>query len=95
MESWQHFFQEKQVERTIKALKKKNFEAIFVPDRKAALDWVMKQIPDGASVRMGGSVTLNQIGLMDALKTRNIQLIRPHSQTRTDEEQKKLDRKCF
>jgi L-lactate utilization protein LutB len=95
MEPWQRFFQEKQVERTIKALKKNNFEAVFVPDRKAAVDWVMKQIPDGASVGIGGSVTLNQIGLMEALKTRNIQLIWPHTQAKTDEERKELYRKCF
>lgn len=95
MELWQQFFQEKQVERTIQALKKNNFEAIFVPDRRTAVDWVMKQIPDGASVGIGGSLTLNQIGLMDALKTRNIQLIWPHAQAKNDEERKELNRRCF
>ncbi|MBS3907971.1 MAG: LUD domain-containing protein [Syntrophaceae bacterium] len=58
MEQWQQWFQEKQVERTINALKKNNFEAVFVPDSKSACEEVMKQIPDGATVGVGGSVTL-------------------------------------
>ena len=47
MEQWQTWFHEKQVERTIKALKKNNFEAVFVADGKAAFEEVMKRIPDG------------------------------------------------
>ena len=54
MEQWQQWFQEKQVERTINALKKNNFEAVFVPDSKSACEEVMKQIPDGAAVGVEG-----------------------------------------
>ena len=72
MEQWEQWFREKQVERTIGALKKNNFEAIYVPDSKAAFEEVMKRIPDGATVGVGGSVTLAQIGLLDALKNRKI-----------------------
>ncbi len=59
MEQWQTWFHEKQVERTIKALKKNNFEALFVPDGKAAFEEVMKRIPDGATVAVGGSLTFS------------------------------------
>jgi hypothetical protein len=38
MEQWEQWFQEKQVERTIHALKKNNFEALFVSNSKAALE---------------------------------------------------------
>jgi hypothetical protein len=95
MEPWERFFREKQVERTINALKKNNFEALFVPDSKAALDEVMKRIPDGATVGVGGSVTLGQIGLLDVLEKRNIHLIWPIKQARNDEERNELFRKCF
>ncbi|MCJ7748305.1 MAG: lactate utilization protein, partial [Desulfobacterales bacterium] len=64
MEQWEQWFREKQVERTINALKKNNFEALFVSDSKAAFDEVMRRIPDGASVGIGGSVTLAQLGLL-------------------------------
>ena len=44
MEQWEQWFQEKQVERTIKALKKNNFEALFVQDSKAAIEEVKKRL---------------------------------------------------
>jgi hypothetical protein len=95
MEQLERWFREKQSERTINALKKNNFEALYVSDSKAALEEVMKRIPDGATVGAGGSVTLTQIGLLDALKNRKIQLILPLQQARNDEEKLELFRKCF
>jgi hypothetical protein len=95
MEQLEQWFREKQAERTIQALKKNNFEGLYVSDSKAALEEVMKRIPDGASVGIGGSVTLAQIGLLDALKNRKIQLIWPQQQTKSDEERLELFRKCF
>ena len=56
------WYQELQVERTIKALKKNNFDARFFPKASEALEELWKMIPEGASVGIGGSVTLNQIG---------------------------------
>lgn len=95
MEQWEQWFQKKQVERAIDALKKNNFEALFVSDSKAAVEEVMKRIPDGVTVGVGGSVTLTQIGLMDALGKRNIHLIWPVKQARNDEERIELIRKSF
>ena len=85
MEQWEQWFQEKQVERTINALKKNKFEAHFVPDSKAALEEVMKQVPDGSTVGVGGSVTLSQIGILDALEKRQIHLIWPIKQSKNME----------
>jgi hypothetical protein len=95
MEQWEQWFQEKQVERTINALKKNNFEALFVRDSKAAFEEVMKRIPDGATVGVGGSVTLGQIGLLDALKNRKINLIWPFQQAKNETERIELIRKSF
>src|SRR4030066_2256554 len=95
MEKWEQWFREKQGERTIKALKKNNFEAFYVSDSKAAFEEVMKRIPDGATVGIGGSVTLIQIGLMDALKDRKVQIINPFQQARSDEERLEFIRKSF
>src|SRR4030043_7186 len=95
MEQWEQWFQEKQVERTINALKKNNFEALFVPDSKGALGEVMKQIPDGATVGVGGSVTLTQTGILDALGKRNVHLIWPGQQAKNMEERQELTRKSF
>jgi len=95
MEELERWFREKQVERTIKALKGNNFGALYVSDSKAALEEVMKRIPDGATVGVGGSITLAQIGLFDALKNRKIQLVWPFQQARTDEERLELVRRSF
>jgi hypothetical protein len=95
MEQLERWCREKQVERTIQALKKNNFKAQYVPDSKAALEEVMKRIPDGAKVGIGGSVTLAQIGLLDGLRERKIQFIWPQQQAKSDEERLELFRKCF
>jgi hypothetical protein len=95
MEQWEQWFQEKQVERAIKALKRNNFEALFVPDAKGALGEVMKQIPDGATVGVGGSVTLTQTGILEALGKRNVHLIWPVQQAKNMEERQELIRKSF
>ena len=92
LETW---FHEKQVERTIKALKKNNFEALFVPDSKAAFEEVMKRIPDGATVAVGGSLTLGEIGLLDALEKRKITFIWPQKQAKSPEEAHALIQKTF
>jgi hypothetical protein len=95
MDQLERWYLEKQVERTIQALKKNNFEALYVPDSKAALEEVMKRIPDGATVGIGGSVTLTQLGLQEALARRKVQFIWPQQQAKSDEERFDLFRKCF
>ncbi|OGQ02673.1 MAG: hypothetical protein A2026_19685 [Deltaproteobacteria bacterium RBG_19FT_COMBO_46_12] len=95
MEQWEQWFREKQVERTIKALKKNRFEALFVPDAKAAFEEVMKRIPDGVTVGTGGSVTLTQMGLQEALSKRKVQFIWPQQQAKNDEDRLDLFRKSF
>jgi L-lactate utilization protein LutB len=95
MEQWEQWFQEKQVERTINALKKNNFEALFVPNSKTAFEEVMKRIPDGATVGIGGSVTLTQLGLQEALEKRGIHLIWPFQQAKNEEERLRLIQKSF
>jgi hypothetical protein len=95
MEQLERWFREKQVERAINALKKNNFEALYVADSKAALEEVMKRIPDGSTVGVGGSVTLGQIGLLDALKNRKVQLVWPAQQAKSMEERLELIRKSF
>jgi hypothetical protein len=95
MEQWEAFFRGKQVERTLEALKKNNFEALYVQNSKAALEEVLARIPDGATVGMGGSVTLTQIGLLDALPNKKVSLIRPFQQGKNAEEILELVRKTF
>jgi len=95
MEPWEKFYREKQVERTMESLKKNRFEAIYVPDAKQAVEEVMARIPEGATVGIGGSVTLGQIGILEGLKGRKVELIWPIQQAKNEEERMELIRKTF
>ncbi len=89
------FFQAKQVERTRKALEKNGFESLFVPDAQSAVKAILDMIPDGASVGIGGSMTLTQIGFFQGIKGRAVNLINPLAKGITPEEADELRRKIF
>ena len=54
----------------VKALEAKGYKAVYVPSKEAALEEVLKLIPQGASVGVPGSVTIREIGAMEKLKER-------------------------
>lgn len=58
-------------ERTVAALKKNNFQAVYCKDRQEAIDYVLAQIQDGASVGIGGTATERELGLTEHLKRKN------------------------
>lgn len=68
--------------KTIEALTAKGFTVHHVSTRAQARDLALRLIPDGASVGIGGSMTIEELGLYDALRERGD---RPHWHWRTDE----------
>lgn len=86
MTEYQGWFQERQVERTLKALRKNNFDAEFVPKAPDAAVEIFKRIPEGASVGIGGSLTLSQIGFFDEAKKHPIKLLHPFASGLSPEE---------
>jgi hypothetical protein len=52
----------------IARLEANNLSATYVPDRQAARDLVLSMIPKGAVVGYGDSLTLRQIGVVEALE---------------------------
>jgi len=95
MTQFHQWYQELQVERTIKALKKNNFDARFFPKASDALEELWKMIPEGAKVGIGGSVTLNQIGFFDAAQKVPIKLLNPFAKGLAPEETDKIRREIF
>ena len=89
------WFEAKQVERIDKALQRNGFDILFVPDATSALKAVLDLIPPGATVGVGGSVTLNQIGLFDAVREKGATLINPFAKGISLEERDELRRKIF
>ncbi|MBO5070790.1 MAG: lactate utilization protein [Roseburia sp.] len=74
----------------IKNLAKRQMEGYYCPDSAAAVKKVLELIPAGASVAWGGSMTLTETGLMDALKGAPYQII-DRDAPATPEERRKMN----
>ncbi|AFA47649.1 lactate utilization protein [Acetobacterium woodii] len=59
----------------IKKMSKRNFEGYFCKTANEALNLALSLIPDGASVTHGGSESIKEIGLLDAVKNGNYHYI--------------------
>ena len=59
----------------VKNLSAKGFEAVYAKSAEEALEEVMKLIPAGASVGVPGSVTIREIGAMEALAEKGCSVI--------------------
>ena len=66
-EKW---FNKKAAEKCVEALKRNGFAAYYAESREEANKIVMDAIPANASVGIGGSVTVRDLGLHQALKER-------------------------
>lgn len=84
------WYYERIAKRCIAAFDKNNIDAFYVPDRDEALKKVLGMIPEGATIGIGDSVTLFQIGVIPALERRGRnQIFNPFLR---DEEGKRLVR---
>ena len=59
----------------IKNMAKKNLEGYYCATSAEAVKKALSLMPEGSSVTWGGSMTLTECGLMEALKTANYELI--------------------
>ena len=66
---------EKLAENVIKNLEKRNMEGYYFEDSKSCVEAIMNMMPEGSVVSWGGSMTLNETGMMDALKASDLTLI--------------------
>jgi len=63
-------FKEKQAHACMKALKANGMEAVYFPNSEEAVKEILLRIPEAATVGVGGSVTLRQLGVLDLLRQR-------------------------
>ncbi len=89
------WFHDRQVERTIRALKKNRINALFLPNKKEAKEKVFEMIPQGSSVGIGGSVTLEQLGLIEDIKERGFTLFNPFASSLSEEKSIAMRRKAL
>lgn len=81
-------------EQVAKALKSRNMEAYLVDTKEDALKKALELIPEGSSVGWGGSASIEEIGLKDAIKNGNYTVI-DREQSSSKEEAEKLMRDIF
>ncbi len=75
MQEPKKIYYQKRGEVLIKNLKSRHFDAYYCDDRASALQKALELIPEGASVGWGGTLTVQQIGLIDAVKAGNYRAI--------------------
>ena len=72
----------------IKNLSKRQIEGYYCPDKESAMQKALELIPMGASIGWGGSMTLIETGLMDAIKNRDYKIIDRDSAKNLDEQRR-------
>lgn len=69
--NYQTLATDESLQKTVYALKEKGYETNVVKDKTEALQKIKEIIPKGASVMNGSSVTLEEIGFVEYLKSGN------------------------
>ena len=70
-------------------LKKRNMEGYFYEDSASCVRAILDLIPEGSSISWGGSASVQESGMMDALKNGSYELI-DRSLAKTPEEQREI-----
>ena len=78
----------------IKKMKKRGFEAYYCPDSKSAVEKALSIIKEGSTVTWGGSMTIAESGLVQALDPAKYQIIDRDKYT-TPEAKKECYRMAF
>lgn len=77
---------QKKAEQVIEHLRKRNINGVYVRTAKEAIAEICRLIPDGASVALGGSVTVMASGMLDELRKRRVELLDRYRPGITNEE---------
>lgn len=86
---------EEKIQRTIKALEKNNMAGFFVKDKDELLDKIDELVNEGASVSVGGSMTLFECGVIDHLRSGRFDFKDRYVQGLSAEDIKKIYRQAF
>lgn len=78
----------------IAALKRRHIEGVYAENKETALAAALAMIPEGSSVGWGGSASIEEIGLKQAVKEGPYSVI-DRDTAKDAEERKQLERQCF
>jgi len=82
-------FYEPRCQKAVKALIKNGFNAIYVPTKEEAVKRALELVPPNATVGVGGSVTVRELGIVDELQARG-HVVFDHHLGKTDEERDRI-----
>lgn len=80
--------------RVVKALESRNMEAYYVETKEEALKKALELIPEGSSINMGGSMSVREIGLTEAVGNGNYEFY-DRDKAGTPEEKMEIAKKAF
>lgn len=69
MDAVQKWANERRIADLIEVLKERDFDAVMAKDKDEARKLVMDMIPEGSTIAVGGSVTLNETGILDEIRS--------------------------
>lgn len=75
-----------QAEEIIKNLKRRNMDGTYFEKTEQAVASILKIIPEGSLVGLGGSESIIESGLVDALRKKDIKLLDRYKESMTEEE---------
>jgi hypothetical protein len=84
-----------EIQKLIKRLGENNISAFYVESRRQAREKVMSMIPKGSVVGFGDSLTLRQIGVVEALAQGNYTFLNPWKPGTSVEENIKLKKRAL
>lgn len=85
---------ERLAQKMIKNLERRNFEAMYCPTAAEAVERISAMIPDGSTVTWGGSMTIRDMGLTEALYARNLNVLN-RDLTADRDEARRIYREAF
>ena len=94
MTEMQKKYYEKRAAMLVKNLQSRHFEAYYCSTKEDALDKALSLIPEASSVGWGGSVTCQQIGLLDAVRAGQYKALDRETCT-TAQEREDMMRQCL
>lgn len=83
------------IEKTMKNLEKNNMNAYFAETKEEVIPLIEKIVAEGSSVAVGGSVTLNEAGVLEHLRSGRYEFYDRYAEGLTPEEIKEIFRKSM
>ena len=84
-----------QAKHIIKNFKKRNIAGSYYDRHEAAVEAICQMIPDGILIGLGGSETITETGLVEALRKKNIRLLDRYKEGITQEEVESMRREAL